>query len=48
MANGITSQWEDIHVKMGNYVPREKEPDQKDLNLKTQELMDQFGQPFSD
>jgi len=22
MANGVTSQWEDIHVKMGNYEPR--------------------------
>lgn len=25
MANGVTSEWEDIHVKLGNYLPREKE-----------------------
>lgn len=25
MANGISSEWEDIHVKLGNYLPREKE-----------------------
>lgn len=24
MANGITSEWEDIHVRLGNYIPREK------------------------
>jgi len=22
MANGVRSQWEDIHVKLGNYEPR--------------------------
>jgi hypothetical protein len=25
MANGVSSEWEDIHVKLGNYLPREKE-----------------------
>lgn len=25
MANGVTSEWEDIHVKLGNYVERPKE-----------------------
>lgn len=24
MANGVTSQWEDIHVKLGNYEERPK------------------------
>lgn len=24
MANGVTTEWEDIHVKHGNYVEREK------------------------
>lgn len=24
MANGVTTEWEDIHVKLGNYVEREK------------------------
>jgi hypothetical protein len=23
MANGVTTEWEDIHVKLGNYLPRE-------------------------
>ena len=26
MANGVSTEWEDIHVKLGNYLPREKEP----------------------
>lgn len=25
MANKVTTEWEDIHVKLGNYLPREKE-----------------------
>lgn len=25
MANGVTTEWEDIHVKLGNYRPRPKE-----------------------
>lgn len=25
MANGVTTEWEDIHVKLGNYLPREKD-----------------------
>lgn len=25
MANGVTSQWEDLHVKHGNFEAREKE-----------------------
>ena len=25
MANHVTTEWEDIHVKLGNYLPREKE-----------------------
>jgi len=22
MANGVTTEWEDIHVKLGNFAPR--------------------------
>jgi len=32
MANGVTSEWEDIHVRLGNYIPREKETPQWELN----------------
>jgi hypothetical protein len=31
MANGVTTEWEDIHVKLGNYIAREKEPDNNQL-----------------
>ena len=24
MAQGVSSEWEDIHVKLGNYLPRDK------------------------
>ena len=27
MARGVTTQWEDMQVKMGNWAPVEKEPD---------------------
>jgi hypothetical protein len=31
MANGVTTEWEDIHVKLGNYVARDKEPENNEL-----------------
>ena len=31
MANGVTTQWEDIHVKMGNYEPRPYVTPQSDI-----------------
>ena len=31
MANGVTSEWEDVHVKLGNYLPREKEPTNEEI-----------------
>lgn len=34
MANGVTTEWEDIHVKLGNYLPREKEPTTTELSKK--------------
>ena len=40
MANGVTSEWYDIHVKNGNYVPIEKPPTGEELfqdNLKFME-----------
>ena len=35
MANHVTTEWEDIHVKLGNYVPTEK---QTESNDKIQEM----------
>ena len=28
---GVTTEWEDIQVKLGNYLPRDKEPDNNEL-----------------
>ena len=30
MANHVTTEWEDIHVKLGNYVPTEKKLESND------------------
>ena len=30
MANHVTTEWEDIHVKLGNYVPTEKPMESND------------------
>lgn len=30
MANHVTTEWEDIHVKLGNYVPTEKQTESND------------------
>ncbi len=37
MANGVTTEWEDIHVKLGNYVERPHSPSMKELAGKQQE-----------
>lgn len=31
MAYGVSTEWEDIQVKMGNYLPREKDPTNDEL-----------------
>jgi hypothetical protein len=31
MAHGVSSEWEDIHVKLGNYLPRDKQLTNDDL-----------------
>lgn len=31
MANGVTSEWEDIHVRLGNYIPRPKVTPESEL-----------------
>jgi hypothetical protein len=31
MATGVTTEWEDIHVKKGNWKPREHVPTQEEI-----------------
>jgi hypothetical protein len=31
MAQGVSTEWEDIHVKLGNYLPRDKDPTTDEL-----------------
>ena len=39
MANGVTTEWEDIQVKMGNYAPRPKKKTGEEI---FQDNMDQM------
>ena len=51
MANGVTTEWHDIHVKNGNYVPIEKPPSGEELfgdNLKFMEGYDHEKKQDSD
>jgi len=41
MAHGVTTEWEDIHVRLGNYEAREKETTQAEL---TKQAMDKVEQ----
>jgi hypothetical protein len=38
MANGVTTEWFDIHVKLGNYLPLEKKETLGEEQLRMQEL----------
>lgn len=31
MVTGVTTEWEDIQVKMGNWKPREEKPTSEDI-----------------
>jgi hypothetical protein len=42
MANGVTTQWEDIHVKLGNYTAREHKPDGEELFEQNMELIEDY------
>ena len=44
MANGVTTEWEDIHVKMGNYAPREKVKTGEELFQENMEQMEGYDQ----
>ena len=37
MARGVTTEWEDIHVRLGNFLPREKETTTAEIS---QQVMD--------
>lgn len=42
MANGISTEWEDIHVKMGNYLAREKQPTNDEIEQLAIDTMDNY------
>ena len=42
MANGVTTEWEDIHVKLGNYVAREKDPTTDEIEKIVIEKIDSY------
>lgn len=42
MANGVTSEWEDIHVKLGNYVPRAYEKPQNEYTTEAMEKLENY------
>ncbi len=42
MAYGVSSEWEDIQVKLKNYLPREKEQTTNELEKITQEKIDNY------
>lgn len=42
MAHGVTSEWEDIHVKLGNWEARPTEISQAELNKQAIEKAEQF------
>lgn len=47
MANGVTTEWEDIHVKLGNYVARDKSPTGHELAADQLEAAEGVN-PFED
>lgn len=38
MANGVTTEWFDIHVKLGNYLPLDKVPTSEEIAKKNVEM----------
>ena len=42
MANGVTSEWEDIHVKLGNYAPRPYEKPQAEYTAEMMDKLDNY------
>lgn len=42
MANGVTTEWEDIHVKLGNYRPRPKETPESEYTKAAIEKVEKY------
>jgi hypothetical protein len=42
MAYGVSTEWEDIQVKLGNYVPRDKEPTNDEIEKITRETIEKY------
>ena len=42
MANGVTTEWEDIHVRLGNYLPRPKVPTTEELSQQAMDKAEKF------
>ena len=42
MAHGVSSEWEDIHVKLGNYLPREKQTTNDELEKIAIETLEKY------
>ena len=42
MAAGVTTEWEDIHVKNGNYIARERDPTGEEVFQQNMEDMEGF------
>lgn len=42
MAYNVTSEWEDIHVKLKNYLPREKEPTTDEIEKIAIEIAEKY------
>lgn len=45
MAYDVTTEWDDIHVKLGNYEPRPKETTQSELTQQALEKCEKYD-PF--
>jgi len=43
MAQGVSTEWEDIHVKLGNYLPREKNPTNDEIEKVTIEALENYN-----
>lgn len=42
MAHGVSTEWEDIQVKLGNYLPREKEPTNDEIEKLAIEAVENY------
>ena len=42
MVTGISTEWEDIQVKMGNWLPREKQPTTEEIFQENQERAENY------